>query len=182
MLKKCTRCKTTLSVDNFYKNKSKPDGFCTECKQCNKEISSTYRKNNVLARKKYLKEWYLKNKTHQILSTAEYRNNHKEYYQKYNKNYRTEHFEVLKKQHQEWRKNNSDRYNFLNEKSRLKTPEKSKARHTLNYAVNKKHIKKTACSVCGNVNSQAHHSDYSKPLDIVWLCAKCHGLKHRTVN
>ena len=25
-----------------------------------------------------------------------------------------------------------------------------------------------------------HHEDYSQPLEVVWLCAPCHGLRHRT--
>jgi hypothetical protein len=148
MQKKCSRCQKTLSVDSFYKNKSKPDGFCTECKLCNKDISNIYRKKNLSARKKYLQEWYLKNKEHQILKTAQYRIEHKEYYQKYNKNYRLSHFDVLKKQNQDWRKKNSAQHNFLNKKSRLKTPEKIKARHTLNYNVTQKRISIKPCSIC----------------------------------
>lgn len=31
-------------------------------------------------------------------------------------------------------------------------------------------IKKLPCEVCGRTNSEAHHIDYTQPLDILWLC------------
>lgn len=39
----------------------------------------------------------------------------------------------------------------------------------------------TICERCGAAPKQLHkhHPDYSKPLDIIWLCSKCHGLAHR---
>lgn len=40
-------------------------------------------------------------------------------------------------------------------------------------------IKPSICSECGaNKNIQAHHYDYSKPLDVTWLCGKCHKAIH----
>lgn len=35
-------------------------------------------------------------------------------------------------------------------------------------------LKKLPCSVCGDANSQIHHPDYDKPLEVVWLCRKHH--------
>jgi len=35
------------------------------------------------------------------------------------------------------------------------------------------------CEVCGEVKAQAHHGDYSKPLDVRWLCTKHHAEWHR---
>jgi hypothetical protein len=32
-------------------------------------------------------------------------------------------------------------------------------------------IERLPCAVCGDFNSQAHHDDYTHPLDVVWLCA-----------
>lgn len=38
------------------------------------------------------------------------------------------------------------------------------------------------CYFCGTENRlQAHHHDYSRPLDVFWLCAACHGKLH-TIN
>jgi hypothetical protein len=36
------------------------------------------------------------------------------------------------------------------------------------------------CMECGTPcrETQAHHEDYSKPLDVVWLCPPCHRAKH----
>lgn len=34
------------------------------------------------------------------------------------------------------------------------------------------------CRVCGAAKVEAHHSDYSKPLLITWLCRKCHRRRH----
>lgn len=35
-----------------------------------------------------------------------------------------------------------------------------------------------ACEHCGADKTQAHHEDYLKPLEVVWLCTKCHAARH----
>ena len=37
---------------------------------------------------------------------------------------------------------------------------------------------KTPCHVCGSLEVEAHHADYSRPLDVVWLCKKHHKELH----
>jgi ribosomal protein L40E len=35
------------------------------------------------------------------------------------------------------------------------------------------------CQVCESADAQMHHPDYSRPLDICWLCNGCHADWHR---
>ena len=41
-------------------------------------------------------------------------------------------------------------------------------------------IRPNNCERCDDVNPQAHHPDYSKPLEVKWLCKRCHMQLHHT--
>lgn len=36
------------------------------------------------------------------------------------------------------------------------------------------------CERCESPNTEGHHTDYSKPLDVHWLCRPCHLVEHNT--
>lgn len=55
-----------------------------------------------------------------------------------------------------------------------KHPDRVKAHETISTALKRNKIKKMPCTVCGDKKSEAHHEDYSKPLDVTWLCRKHH--------
>ncbi len=57
-------------------------------------------------------------------------------------------------------------------------PAAKRAQTALNNAVRDKKIKKLSCLFCGEGRVHGHHRDYSRPLDIIWLCAKCHHRLH----
>lgn len=59
--------------------------------------------------------------------------------------------------------------------------EKLRARNAINHAIASGQIARQGCEVCGEADAQAHHDDYSKPLDVRWLCRRHHGEVHRTV-
>ena len=63
-----------------------------------------------------------------------------------------------------------------------KTP-KGRQRHTAQNiakkAVQRGKIKKMPCEICGDENVVIHHKDYSKPLEIIFLCRQCHINEHR---
>lgn len=69
----------------------------------------------------------------------------------------------------------------ISEKDYVEYKIKFLARRKLNNAVRKGLIKRAeCCEVCDKRGPvDAHHMDYAKPLDVVWLCEACHGESHR---
>lgn len=63
-------------------------------------------------------------------------------------------------------------------------PEKHNAREAARNAVKDgRLVKPDCCEDCGGEFEprllQGHHADYSKPLEVEWLCGNCHGARHR---
>lgn len=59
---------------------------------------------------------------------------------------------------------------------RKKNPEKDYAYHRVFINLRNGNLKKSPCEVCGtNEWVEAHHTDYSKPLDVQWLCKIHHA-------
>jgi hypothetical protein len=63
------------------------------------------------------------------------------------------------------------------ERQRAKFPERYAARQAVLVAVRAGRLKSEACARCGDLRTQAHHGDYSKPLEVVWLCRACHDFQ-----
>ena len=56
----------------------------------------------------------------------------------------------------------------------IKHPERHYARTIIYNLVKQGKIKRLPCEVCSKEKSEAHHPDYSKPLEVRWLCKKHH--------
>lgn len=58
-------------------------------------------------------------------------------------------------------------------------PEAKRAHRKVYHAIKAGKLVRGSCSKCGsNENVHAHHEDYSKPLDVTWLCVLCHRREH----
>ena len=57
---------------------------------------------------------------------------------------------------------------------RLRNPEKHQARTAIGNALRDGRLERKPCEECGSMEVQAHHDDYSKPLDVRWLCFRHH--------
>lgn len=66
---------------------------------------------------------------------------------------------------------------------RERNRDKRRAHIILGNAIREKKIVPQPCERCGfALGVHGHHEDYSKPLDVIWLCKKCHGQRHREIN
>jgi hypothetical protein len=61
---------------------------------------------------------------------------------------------------------------------RENNPLKYKARNKVSNALRDGRIKRKPCEICGCEDAEAHHDDYSKPLQVRWLCFEHHRKEH----
>lgn len=60
---------------------------------------------------------------------------------------------------------------------------KAHAVSVVHWAVVRGELIRQSCERCGVVETvQAHHEDYSKPLEVIWLCKIHHMIRHRELR
>lgn len=52
------------------------------------------------------------------------------------------------------------------------------ARRQVRSAIESGRLERQPCECCGAQRTHAHHDDYSRPLQVRWLCRKCHDQHH----
>lgn len=73
------------------------------------------------------------------------------------------------------RKREASRRYYNNPENRQKIAARTKVKHLCKAGK----IKRGDCEGCGKPNAEAHHVDYSQPLNVRWLCRQCHVLEHK---
>lgn len=58
------------------------------------------------------------------------------------------------------------------------TRQKEKARRKVRHEIKMGRMARGPCALCGDPQTQAHHSDYTKPLEVTWLCHEHHRRSH----
>lgn len=59
-----------------------------------------------------------------------------------------------------------------------RNPHKKAAHDAVYYALKTGEIVRGTCEVCGNTDVEAHHTDYTRPLDVRWFCITHHSSHH----
>jgi hypothetical protein len=148
----CTSCfvEKTLEIE-FYKHSAMADGYLNKCKECVKDRVRTHRDKNIEYFRKYDKKRYLE--------------------QPHRK-------EEARQSYENWVLKNPNGPTVTSREWRKRNPEKYKAQNAVNNAIARGKLKRKPCKICGE-KAQAHHEDYSKPLEVTWLCQIHHAELHR---
>lgn len=80
----------------------------------------------------------------------------------------------------EWRARNRKRRVAHARAWDKRNPDRVMVYNIVKSAVKRGILKKGPCAECGiRGKTEAHHEDYSKPLDVKWLCRRCHRAHDR---
>ena len=150
-MKVCRECNKEKPLSEFYKHSKMADGHLNKCIACVKDRVAKHRENHLEKIREYDKQ--RGNQPHRVKARMEYM--------------QTEAGKQAKKRAMSaYNKRYPMRY----------------AAHviTSNAIRDGKLVPASNCSVCNSTeNIEGHHDDYTKPLEVRWLCAKCHKLWHR---
>lgn len=150
-MKVCRECHQEKPLSAFYKHSQMLDGHLNKCIECVKARIKKHREANLERVRAYDKKRSLL--PHRVQARKEY---------------------AFTEAGVEARKKASSQY-------KERYPMKYAANVIVNNAVRAGVlIRSDVCSVCGSTtNIEGHHDDYTKPLDVRWLCQACHKEWHR---
>lgn len=150
-MKVCKSCKVVKKISEFYVDSRMKDGHLNQCKDCVKNRIKKHRCLNIDQIREYEKK--RGNLQHRVDARREYR--------------QTDAGKAA-------RRTATATYN---------------KRHPMRYAArvitrksvrDGKLVKLEKCSECESTNKiEGHHDDYTKPLEVRWLCEACHKQWHK---
>ncbi len=109
------------------------------------------------------------------------RKNRVEYYREFDRKRSGLLHRVLARQEYAKTQNGKNAHKRAVEKYKSNNPQKVFANNVVNSAIKEKKIIPMPCVYCGK-KAHAHHEDYSKPLDVIWLCPAHHKKRHAEIN
>jgi hypothetical protein len=147
-MKTCKRCNTEKPLDAFYVHSQMADGHLNICKECVKARVAIYDKQPHVKERDRIRRRGGRDQKHVARMRA-------------------------------YRKNNSQRIKEY-KAGYFREQRKRKANYAISNGLRDgKIIRPNKCEKCGKqCQPQAHHPNYDEPLNVQWLCSKCHGQAH----
>ena len=147
--KTCRRCGKIKSLTDYYVHPQMGDGRLNICKECKRS------------------------------DTREYIATHKEQVRKYEKSRACLPHRIKARKHYATTKAGKEALARASAKYALRYPGKRQAHIKVGNAIRDGRLTKAPCEVCGStIKVHGHHDDYSRPLDVVWLCPTHHKERH----
>jgi len=151
-MKVCRECQMEKPLSDFYKHPRMADGHLNKCATCVKTRIEKHRQENIERIREYDKQ--RGNEPHRVEARKQY---------------------IKTEAGKQAKKRAMDAY---------------RKRHPLRYAshmivqkavLDGDLLKASNCSVCDSTEKiEGHHDDYTKPMEVRWLCESCHKEWHRS--
>lgn len=180
MNKSCIDCRKLLPLELFGKRSSNSDGLSSRCKDCE-------RAKRIAAGKQKPLGWVRKTADKAVYRRA-YAAANREKLREYEKNRKRPYDpdRERKKYESRMKRLHGDDYVVGDPKNKLRGNEavqaaakaRKQTRKNTRRAVKRGKLEKLPCQVCGALEVEAHHHDYSKPLEVTWLCSRHHKELH----
>lgn len=146
--KRCARCKEYKALDDFHRNKRKPDGRAQYCKPCAKKAAHEYYARNAEAVK---------------ARVAQYRADHLEEERERSRQYAKEHAEEAKERARKWALEHPDRVRETRRRYRRERPDVWRRNNALRRA------RKRGAEVLGRVDFE---DVLARDGHQCWICGK----------
>jgi len=147
-LKTCSRCHEQKPRADFYRDKRASDGLNSHCKSCHVVATQAYKAADPQRRKAQDDAW------------------------------RAAHVQRVRAARDTYDERNPDYRRAVIRDWRTRHPDRARAHNILNRAVRSGRLQPASeCATCGisGVTIEGHHPDYSKALEVEWLCRRCHA-------
>lgn len=148
-MKKCFKCLCEKPLDAFYKHVGMADGHLNKCKECTKQEVRRNRAERVDQYREYDRARAGLDKRIKARSAYAASDKGRQAARRSSRAYRGAH------------------------------PHRVVANNAVNNAIRDGRLAPQPCHCCGSQTAEAHHPDYSRPLDVVWLCKQHHDELHR---
>ena len=151
LIKICKKCGESKSKDMFPAAKENRDGRSGTCRKCDSKFKCAWAKANREIVNSMHRSWRAANR------------------------------DKIRAANAEWYARNKHIQRAMVEAWLDRNPDSIRAYSKMNWAIKKGVlVRPTDCDACERSGPvQAHHSDYAKPLDVLWLCVSCHKNFHR---
>lgn len=126
-----------------------------------------------------MRDWYARNKQSALASAHRSRERRIEAIREYDRMRGRTEERLAEKRERERERRGSESAKASARRWRQENPEKIRAHAVLSYHITVGHIQRQPCEICGALRSEGHHEDYTRPLDVRWLCRRHHAETHR---
>lgn len=149
-MKQCRSCGAAKPLSEFYKHKAMADGHLNHCKECKRKDAINVRNANI------------------------------DYYRAYDRARANNPERVQSRLDYAQSENGKKAQGFAKKEFCKRNPIARKCQMAVGTAIRDGRLVKGVCEVCGSTSKiHGHHDDYSKPLDVRWLCPKHHAEWHK---